>query len=82
MTQFATQINFGENGGFGILRYLMELLKPLEDGKYVIVKDPTKSLMRIYAVPFDSFEMDEEEEEEDEEEGDMIEEEDRGKGDL
>ena len=41
----------------------------LEDGKFVIVKDPNKPVLRIYSVPPNTFEDDEDEEDEEDEEG-------------
>lgn len=36
-----------------------------EDGKYVLMKDPNKPVMRIYAVPANTFEEDSSEEDDD-----------------
>lgn len=65
----AAQINLNVNNIWGIIKMLCELFMKKEDGKYVIFKDPNKSVMRIYSVPADTFEdeYDEEGEEEDEE---------------
>jgi len=44
----------------------------LDEGKYLILKDPNKQVIRVYSLPdgtFSSDEEDEEEEEEEEEEG-------------
>lgn len=41
-----------------------------EDGKYVLVKDPNKPILRLYQVPAGSFE--------DDEDGNVIEEADEG----
>ena len=46
----------------------------LDDGKYVIVKDPNKPILRIYSVPPHTFEDEEEDDEEEEEEGEEEEE--------
>ena len=45
---------------------LADKFMTLDDGKYVIMKDPNKPIVRIYSVPAETFE---DEDEEDEEEG-------------
>jgi len=67
---FAEQIGMTNNNVFGILRSIIDLVMNLEDGKYVLLKDPTKSVMRLFDVPWDTFGEDEGEEEEEEEEED------------
>jgi len=70
---FADQIGLTRNNMFGILRTIVDLVMQWEDGKYLLLKDPTKSVLRIYDIPFDTFNSDdedgegEEEEEEDQE---------------
>jgi len=39
----------------------------LPPGKYLLMKDPTKSILRLYDIPWETFEEDEEEDEEDDE---------------
>ena len=41
---------------WGIVRALIDLLLKLDEGKYLLVKDPNKELLRLYAVPEDAFE--------------------------
>jgi translation initiation factor 3 subunit D len=65
----ASQINLSINNIWGIIKMLTELLLKKPDGKYVLLKDPNKGIMRLYAIPIDSFEEEEEEEEEEGEEG-------------
>jgi translation initiation factor 3 subunit D len=60
---FAETIEMKRNNMFGILRSIIDLLMTWDDGKYLILKDPTKAVMRIYDVPWTTF-MDEEGEEE------------------
>jgi len=68
---FAEQIGMTNNNVFGILRSIIDLVMSLDDGKYVLLKDPTKSVMRLFEVPWDTFGEDEgDEEDEEEEEGD------------
>lgn len=43
---FATQINLNMDHCWGIVRALVEMLLKLSDGKYLLVKDPNKELLR------------------------------------
>lgn len=74
--ELAAQINLNVNNVWGIVKMICELLMSKADGKYVLMKDPNKPVMRIYSVPADLFEEDEgeegDEEDEEEEEGDDI----------
>ncbi|TWW70452.1 Eukaryotic translation initiation factor 3 subunit D [Takifugu flavidus] len=47
----------------------------LDEGKYLILKDPNKQVIRVYSLPDGTFSSDEEEEEEDEDEEEEEEEE-------
>ncbi|MEW5317508.1 MAG: hypothetical protein WDW38_008797 [Sanguina aurantia] len=53
---FATQINLGMDHCWGIVRALVDMLLKMDEGKYLMVKDPNKELLRIYAIPDDAFE--------------------------
>merc|ERR1712217_485511 len=68
-SNFADQIGMHRNNIYGIIRNIVDLVMEWEDGKYLILKDPMKPILRIYEVP-DSFgeedEMDDEDLEEDE----------------
>lgn len=62
---FANQMNLSLSNGWGIVRTISDMvLKAGEgaDAKYVLVKDPNKSILRLYDVPAGS--LDEEEVEE------------------
>ena len=62
---FANQMNLSLSNGWGIVRTIADMcLKHEADGKFVLVKDPNKSILRLYEVPAGSFEEDDEEEEE------------------
>jgi translation initiation factor 3 subunit D len=82
--EFAQQINLNMDNGWGILRCIIDLCMKQEDGKYLIMKDPNKPVVRIYNIPNNSFETDEddddssseEEESEDDDDDDDEEEED------
>lgn len=54
--EFASQINLQTVNIWGIVKMFCELLMKKEDGKYVILKDPNKSTIRLYSVPLETFE--------------------------
>lgn len=76
---FAQQIGLTRDNMFGILRSIIDLVMSWDDGKYLLLKDPTKSVMRIYELPWDTFgdeddgegEVEEEEEQERDEDGNV-----------
>ncbi|XP_059301457.1 eukaryotic translation initiation factor 3 subunit D-like [Lycium ferocissimum] len=55
---FASQINLNTSNMWGIVKSIVDLCMKLNEGKYVLVKDPTKPQVRIYEVPPDAFEND------------------------
>lgn len=57
--EFATQMNLNLNNGWAIVRTLVDMIRDEPDGKFVMVKDPNKSLLRLYSVPLNTFEDDE-----------------------
>lgn len=69
---FAAQMNLSLSNGWGIVRTIVDMCMAQPEGKYVLVKDPNKQILRLYDVPSSSFEEEAEEEaevaEEDEEE--------------
>jgi len=64
---FAEQIGLTRNNMFGILRNVIDLVMQWPDGKYLLLKDPMKSVLRIHEVPWDAFQDDDDVEDEDEE---------------
>ncbi|GAB0132338.1 hypothetical protein EsDP_00000778 [Epichloe bromicola] len=68
---FANQMNLSLSNGWGIVRTIADMCLKREEGKFVLVKDPNKSILRLYEVPAGSFEdeYEHEEEPEGEEEG-------------
>ena len=52
---FASQINLSINNMWGILKTIVDIVKPLPAGKYLLVKDPSKPLMRLYEVSANAF---------------------------
>jgi len=67
-SSFAEQIGLTKNNMFGIIRNIVDLVMSWDDGKYVLLKDPTKSVLRIHEVPWDTFEDDDDNDDADEEE--------------
>ncbi|KAF4980956.1 hypothetical protein FZEAL_3151 [Fusarium zealandicum] len=67
---FANQMNLSLSNGWGIVRTIADmcLSSSSQDAKFILVKDPNKSILRLYEVPSSSFDDDEEEEEEEAEE--------------
>ncbi|KAK6149926.1 hypothetical protein DH2020_017451 [Rehmannia glutinosa] len=55
---FATQINLNTSNMWGIVKSIVDLCMKLDEGKYVLVKDPSKPQVRIYDVPQDAFDND------------------------
>uniref|UniRef100_A0A8C1LVD7 Eukaryotic translation initiation factor 3 subunit D n=1 Tax=Cyprinus carpio TaxID=7962 RepID=A0A8C1LVD7_CYPCA len=66
--EFASQINLSMENAWGILRCVIDICRKLEEGKYLILKDPNKQVIRVYSLPDGTFSSDEDEEEEDEDE--------------
>ncbi|THH14307.1 hypothetical protein EW146_g6016 [Bondarzewia mesenterica] len=62
-TDFAAQLNVSLANGWGIVRTVTDLCMKMPEGKYVLIKDPNKPVIRLYAVPFSAFTAEEEEEE-------------------
>ncbi|KAJ3304976.1 hypothetical protein HDU93_006338, partial [Gonapodya sp. JEL0774] len=62
--EFAGQMNLNLNNGWGIVRTLIDRLWGYDDGKYVLVRDPNKNMIRIYEVPTSTFDDEFAEEEE------------------
>ncbi|KAG9340372.1 hypothetical protein JZ751_021485, partial [Albula glossodonta] len=74
--EFASQINLSMENAWGILRCVIDICRKLDEGKYLILKDPNKQVIRVYSLPDGTFsseedEDEEEEEEDEEEEGNM-----------
>lgn len=46
---FATQINLNINNMWGILKTVVDICKALPDGSYLLVKDPSRPLLRLYS---------------------------------
>ena len=53
---FAMQINLHMENCWGIVRAVIDLCLKLDEGKYIIVKEPNKPVKRLYSVPENAFE--------------------------
>ncbi|KAF2096618.1 eukaryotic translation initiation factor 3 subunit D [Rhizodiscina lignyota] len=53
---FAAQMNLNLANGWGIVRTIVDMCLKMSEGKYVLIKDPNKSVLRLYQVPNDTFE--------------------------
>ncbi|CCU81187.1 translation initiation factor eIF3 [Blumeria hordei DH14] len=56
---FAQQMNLSLSNGWGIVRTIADMCLKREEGKYVLLKDPNKPMLRLYEVPVGSFEEEE-----------------------
>ncbi|KAI1341486.1 eukaryotic translation initiation factor 3 subunit D [Xylariaceae sp. FL0016] len=52
---FANQMNLSLSNGWGIVRTIADMCLKRDEGKFVLVKDPNKSILRLYEVPAGSF---------------------------
>ena len=53
--EFAPLINLNLMNAWGILKAVIDLCLSLEEGKYLLLKDPNKPVVRFYSVPTDAF---------------------------
>lgn len=63
---FAAQITLNQGTLWGHIRLFIKLLEDQPEGKYVIMRDPNKAIVRIYGVPVGTFEEESDDESEDE----------------
>lgn len=59
--EFANQMNLNLSNGWGIVRTIVDMCLHMPEGKYVLVKDPNKPVLRLYEVPPNTFEEEPEE---------------------
>jgi translation initiation factor 3 subunit D len=64
----AAQTSLNMKNGWAILKEIISVVQKYDQGKYVLLKDPNKPVLRLYSVPQNSFEDDDSSEEEEEEE--------------
>merc|ERR1719423_52758 len=67
-SEFANQINLNLDNAWGILRCIVDTCMKLKEGKYLIMKDPNKPVIRIYDIPDDTFESDDDDDDDEDEE--------------
>ncbi|KAI9798962.1 MAG: hypothetical protein M1833_004315 [Piccolia ochrophora] len=60
--EFANQMNLSLSNGWGIVRTIVDMCLKMPEGKYVLVKDPNKPVLRLYDVPPNTFEEGDDEE--------------------
>jgi translation initiation factor 3 subunit D len=58
-------MNLSLSNGWGIVRTIADMCLRREEGKFVLVKDPNKSILRLYEVPAGSFDDDDEDDQDD-----------------
>lgn len=58
--EFAAQITLNEGNMWGIMRILIQTFKDQPEGKYVLMRDPNKSALKVFNVPDDTFESEDE----------------------
>eukprot|EP00816_Leptocylindrus_hargravesii_P007427 CAMPEP_0196807278 /NCGR_PEP_ID=MMETSP1362-20130617/7237_1 /TAXON_ID=163516 /ORGANISM="Leptocylindrus danicus, Strain CCMP1856" /LENGTH=562 /DNA_ID=CAMNT_0042181123 /DNA_START=38 /DNA_END=1726 /DNA_ORIENTATION=- len=64
--EFAQQTTLSVNSMWGIVKMLVEFFGGKDEGKYVIMRDPNKPILRIFSVPPSTFEEDDNDEEDEE----------------
>ena len=64
--EFGAQINLSMDNAWGIVRCIVDLVRKQKDGKYLIVKDPMKPVIRLYDIPDSTFDSEDESDDEDE----------------
>jgi translation initiation factor 3 subunit D len=83
---FAAQITLNQGTMWGIMRMFIKLFADQPEGKYVIMRDPNRAIVRIFGVPVGTFEEESEgdgeddSDDEEEEEGDEDEEKEKEDG--
>jgi len=61
---FATQITLNEGNMWGIIRMLIDLFQKQPEGKYVLMREPNKAMVKLYSVPPGTFEDDDDDSDE------------------
>ncbi|XP_006823996.1 eukaryotic translation initiation factor 3 subunit D isoform X2 [Saccoglossus kowalevskii] len=69
-SEFASQINLNMDNAWGVLRCIIDICRKLPEGKFLIMKDPNKPVVRVYDIPDSTFETDEEDEDDDDDDED------------
>jgi len=53
--EFSAQMNLSLSNQWGIVRTIIDMCMRMPEGKYVLVKDPNKPVLRLYEVPPNTF---------------------------
>ncbi|WFD30754.1 hypothetical protein MSPP1_001778 [Malassezia sp. CBS 17886] len=69
--ELSTQMAYSFANGWGIVRTIVDLVRGAPAGRFILVKDPNKPIIKFFKVPWD-FEQEEEEEEEEEPEEEEV----------
>ncbi|KAK9728604.1 hypothetical protein K7432_000951 [Basidiobolus ranarum] len=56
--EFAAQMNLSLQNAWGILKAMVDICLRLPEGKFILVKDPNRPMLRLYSVPMDAFDHD------------------------
>jgi len=54
--EFANQIALDMDNAWGILRVIIDTCMKLAEGKYLLLRDPNKGMIRLYNIPDSTFE--------------------------
>ncbi|KAG9018829.1 hypothetical protein FRB90_009116 [Tulasnella sp. 427] len=68
-SDFVSQLNVSLSNGWGIVRMIADKVLGMPEGKYLLIKDPNKSIIRLYSVPATALVGEEEPEIPEEDEG-------------
>jgi len=66
----AAQTSLNIKNGWAILKEIISTVQKYDQGKYVLLKDPNKPVLRLYSVPQNSFEEDDDSSEDEDEDED------------
>lgn len=70
--EFGQQINLSMDNAWAIVRCVIDIVMKQSDGKYLIVKDPNKPVLRLYDIPNHTFDSDEDSEDSEDETMELI----------
>src|ERR1700722_17974122 len=65
--EFADQTNLNMDNAWGVLRCIIDTCMKLNEGKYLILKDPNKPALLLYDIPNSTFSTDEEDDDDSDE---------------
>ena len=49
--EFAAQLNINMSQCWGVIKSLVEMFLHMDDGRYILTKDPNQPKMKLYRVP-------------------------------